>query len=762
MRRNLFFLFILFTPVFLLGKEIISFEVNHLPPEKPEEGVDISIWIEVLPKDKVDRVYLHYRKIGDEKFRKQRMIKKGDRFYGIISGEVVKEPGFEYFIEAVDIYGEPHNVFFSPSLPKKVLVGAVEEFEFLPALEEEFAIFQEEEIVVAAAKKEQKVSEAPQTVSVLLGEDLRRLPVISLTEAMRLLPGAEVYNVYPSFTVVGIRGFSDEFNNLIVLLLDGREMNVELFGAPLWEQLPVGIEDVERIEVIKGPGGSLYGPNAFSGVVNIVTRGEKYKGFRFYTGAGAYPFTTRTHISYGNKKKSTFYLVSFNHRQSYYFQTSDNDLLNESLLLKIRSDLEKVSLYGDLDLSYGTGTYLEPFSVFREDPFISFHMRFGTEYRFLKCEAWASRTQWTFHPKDEIFLDKKMDEISISNTTADITLEGRWEHPMGILIGGANFRYNYYTVDYMGNANELRVGVFVQDDVSVTKWLRLNLGVRYDYNNQVQPRVIDTLSVRGSFVFPISENHTIRLFGGRAFRKPSFLEYGLSFSPLRATLPISDPDLRDFNEGFISGELSYSGKLKNIKWEVSGYYNLFQNAISYDYKTNRFSNLKFDSDAIGGEVSVEGVIGKNLTLFANYNYQLVRAMDSNEDYGIEAGKRMTNYPEHKINAGLIMRPVRIFMASFTFSFVSSRYFPVFRDPDKRLDAPDAGGTPVKPYSLSPIYLLNFKIALLLSKERLELGVIGYNMLNRQDRIYPGEELADYTFGGESQPLRIMGYIQGYF
>lgn len=759
-RKIILLLAITLCPYNLFGREVISFELNHIPPEKPTEGEAVSIWVEVLPKNKVKKVYLYYRKIGSEKYKKQRMAGRAGRFYGVISADVVKEPGFEYFIRVIDVYDEPHDVFFSPSLPKKVLVGEVEEFEFIPALEE-FAIFQEEEIVIAAAKKEQRVIEAPQTVSVISGKDLRRLPVISITEALRLIPGAEVFNVYPSFTVVGIRGFSDEFNNLIVLLLDGREMNVELFGAPLWEHLPIGVEDIERIEVIKGPGGSLYGPNAFSGVINIVTRGEKNKGFRFHVSTGAYPFTTRFHLSYANKKKSTFYLISFNHRQSYYFQQAGgNDLLNESLFFKMRSKLEDIKIYGDLDVSYGTGTYLEPFSVFREDPYISAHLRFGTEYKFLKSELWVSRTQWLFHPKERIFLDNGMEEISMSNNTVDVTLEGRWEHPKGLLIGGSDFRYNYYTVEHMGEAGELRAGIFLQEDFTISKWLRLNMGLRFDYNNQVQPiRWFDALSLRGSFIFSISEDHTVRVFGGRAFRKPSFLEYGLYFSPILATLPIYEPMLRDYNEGFISGEVNYSGKVKNLKWSLSVYYNLFQNAIGYHYTENRFLNLKFDSDAIGGEVFMEGVVARRLTLFTNYNYQLVRSKDTDEKFGIEEGKRVKNYPEHKLNVGFIFRPLNILLTSVTFSFVSERTFPVFRDPERNIS--DAG-TPYKSYTVQPIYLLNFKIALLLRRERLEIGIRGYNILNRQHEMYPGEGVAEYIFGGEAQPMKLMGYIQGYF
>jgi len=755
----------------VLGYEIISFEVNHIPPEKPEEGKPLQLWIEVMPLDKVKSAYLFYRKIGEERFIRQKMILKKERFYGTIPGDYVSEPGFEYYIEVINIYEGRHNVFASPRRPQKVLIGEVEEFEYLPALEEELAVFEAEKIVFAAAKKEQKVREAPVTVSVITSDDIRRLPAISITEILRHTPGAEVFNLYPSFTVVGIRGFSDEFNNLIVVLIDGREVNVEMVGAPLWEFLPVAPEDIERIEVIRGPAGSLYGPNAFSGVINIVTKDpEKYKGFHIDTKLGYAPFTSGGSISYAGVTEKSQYRFSIFHRSSYFFEsTTGNDLLNEGLLVKFKRTIgEKGLIFSDLSFTYGKGSYFTPFSVFREDPLMTWHFRLGSGTEFLKAEGYWNRTSFYIKPKEKVFYDNAFHETTMDNDTADITVQGTWDYPFGTLIGGLNYRLNSYRCEHFsfGSQIEHRIGVFLQNDTEVLKWLRITLGVRYDYNDKVQPGIGYSISPRGSFVFLLGENHVMRLTGGRAYRKPSFLEYQMRFTlkNVNVNIPISDSLLMEYNEVFNSGEIGYSGRiLKNLKFDVSVYYSRFENAIGFDYRDKQFHNFKFDASSIGGELSIESIIAKRFTIFANYSIQYITALDDNADMMVKKGEILKEYPMHKANAGFILRPMDWFLFSLSGNFISSREFKVFRDPAKGIESTE----PVKSYELPDLIILNLRVSLLLSKERFELGIIGYNLLNQQERQYPGGAATSatnqsYIFGGETQPLRIMGYISGYF
>jgi iron complex outermembrane receptor protein len=127
--------------------------------------------------------------------------------------------------------------------------------------------------VTLAGRTEQVVTDTAAAVYVVTYEDLRRSGVSSLAEALRLVPGMQVAQINASKWAVTARGFNSRFANKLQVLLDGRSVYTPLFSGVDWESLDVPLEDVERIEVIRGPGATLWGSNAVNGVVNIVTRG---------------------------------------------------------------------------------------------------------------------------------------------------------------------------------------------------------------------------------------------------------------------------------------------------------------------------------------------------------------------------------------------------------------------------------------------------------------------------------------------------------
>ena len=89
-----------------------------------------------------------------------------------------------------------------------------------------------------------------------------------------------------SQTEVSMRGFNQPFQNKVLVLINGRSTFVDLLGATFWATLPIGVEDIERIEVVRGPGSALYGADAFNGVINIITKapGEGKSGFNIVYG----------------------------------------------------------------------------------------------------------------------------------------------------------------------------------------------------------------------------------------------------------------------------------------------------------------------------------------------------------------------------------------------------------------------------------------------------------------------------------------------
>ena len=126
--------------------------------------------------------------------------------------------------------------------------------------------------VATVSRKAQKLSETPAAVTVLSAEDIRRSGARSVPEALREVPGVNVAQIGAGRWAVGVRGVEGRYSNKLLVQIDGRSVYSPLFSGVFWEGLDVMLEDVERIEVVRGPGASLWGSNAVNGVINIVTR----------------------------------------------------------------------------------------------------------------------------------------------------------------------------------------------------------------------------------------------------------------------------------------------------------------------------------------------------------------------------------------------------------------------------------------------------------------------------------------------------------
>ena len=126
--------------------------------------------------------------------------------------------------------------------------------------------------ITSVAKKPQKKSAAAAAIFVITNDDLRRWGVTSIPEALRRVPGVDVAKIDANKWAITSRGFNSRFANKLLVLIDGRSVYTPLFAGVYWDNQDVVLQDVERIEVIRGPGGTLWGANAVNGVINIITK----------------------------------------------------------------------------------------------------------------------------------------------------------------------------------------------------------------------------------------------------------------------------------------------------------------------------------------------------------------------------------------------------------------------------------------------------------------------------------------------------------
>jgi len=126
--------------------------------------------------------------------------------------------------------------------------------------------------VTSVSKRPERLADAPASIFVITGEDIRRAGATRLPEALRLAPNLEVARVSASSYAISARGFNNTIDNKLLVLIDGRTVYTPLFSGVFWDAQDVMLEDVERIEVISGPGATLWGANAVNGVINVITR----------------------------------------------------------------------------------------------------------------------------------------------------------------------------------------------------------------------------------------------------------------------------------------------------------------------------------------------------------------------------------------------------------------------------------------------------------------------------------------------------------
>ena len=129
--------------------------------------------------------------------------------------------------------------------------------------------------VTTASKEPEQVWRTPAAIYVITQEDIRRSGATSIPEILRLAPGLEVARTDSDHWAVGVRGFGGQFSKSLLMMIDGRSVYSPLFAGVYWQVQDTLLEDIERIEVIRGPGGTIWGANAVNGVINIITKSTK-------------------------------------------------------------------------------------------------------------------------------------------------------------------------------------------------------------------------------------------------------------------------------------------------------------------------------------------------------------------------------------------------------------------------------------------------------------------------------------------------------
>lgn len=205
-------------------------------------------------------------------------------------------------------------------------------------------------VIISASRLTQPTAEAPSATTIIDREMIRASGFREIADLLRLAPGFYVAHANGNQPVVSYHGFTGEFSPRLQVLLDGRSIYLPIFGSVEWADLPIAIDDIERIEVVRGPNAASYGANAFSGAINIMTRHPStQKGAYAEANVGNHDIRDGT-FRYSSNIANTAYRATLGYRNDDGFKQRVDDMT--SRFLNIRGDTQ-LSLTDDLDFQLG-------------------------------------------------------------------------------------------------------------------------------------------------------------------------------------------------------------------------------------------------------------------------------------------------------------------------------------------------------------------------------------------------------------------------
>jgi iron complex outermembrane receptor protein len=664
-------------------------------------------------------------------------------------------------------------------------------------IDDEFALLEEElaaDEVRSASKHRQSIFWSPSAITVLTREDIRSSGAATLSDLLRRVPGFDVYEAKCSYPLVGARALTDESNNLVLVLVDGREIVAEFIGITLWSALPFDLEDIERIEVIRGPGSTLYGANAFTAVLNITTVSDRpvaRAGFALRSGEGGYyQLMGRASDSWDVSGGTLSLGLSLGMDGS----RSPSDARDQILYIYRAQGHLRYRRGQSLDLSLlagvlpGGGTFFTIIGDMRISEAVNYWLMGKAEFALgeiarLKAQLYLNNWQGNFHSRGSfsaynIWIATPPDFFIYSPTIdGQIQVDLQLSEDL-LLIGGANLRYvtldseNYVPSSIL----EFRGAVFVHAQWILADMLQFTGGLRVDLSTEIEPAI----SPRTVVVFRPRPNHALRLGYGLAFRKPSLYESQVhprifNFNPAtpeiveKMTTSIGNEGL--VNEKVHSFEAGWLARFSEDRLQISVdlFFNVYQDTISFvvdiqerlglpdiNGSTIQYDNEDGEIYAMGGEAGAAWRLDDNWSIWGNLGVRRVTTEES--------GDRVTSEPTLRANLGGRYAPASGLIADLALHYVSA-YEPLLTDPENVFNERE-------PFPLGNDLLLIGRLGYRFSMgddRSLEGGLTVRTPVGLPFREHPGvpiqrtpQSVTASDFGGEMLMRWVSLYLRGSF
>ena len=459
--------------------------------------------------------------------------------------------------------------------------------------------------VTSVSKRTQKVADAAAAVFVITQEDIRRSGATSIPEALRLVPGLEVARIDENKWAIASRGFNGRFDNKLLVLIDGRSVYTPLFSGVYWNVQDVMLEDIDRIEVIRGPGATLWGANAVNGVINIISKKAKDTQSGVVTAGAGSEERGSGGVRYGSKIGDTSYRAYgkyFNWGPSLYPTGMTAHDGWDAMRGGFRADwtpagANSLTLQGDIYHSkYGETLTVPSLNA----PYSSTFPNNGNYSGGNILGRWNHSSEGS-----SMSLQMYYDNTTIADNSLFVDHQNIFDMDFqhGFHVGdsqqfvwGLGYRSirdrndSSFSVSLQPNQVTLNhFSAFVQDEISlVDNRLRLTFGSKFEHNDftgfEVQPNA--------RLLWTLTPNQSVWTAVSRAVRTPALTEEGLRLNS--AVIPPATPTNPTPFPAVVTVFGSHQFQSEDLLAYELGYRVQVTSSLSADIATfyNRYSNLR--------------------------------------------------------------------------------------------------------------------------------------------------------------------------
>jgi len=431
--------------------------------------------------------------------------------------------------------------------------------------------------ITSVSKRPEPLSTAPSSVYVITNDDIRRSGALSLPEALRLAPNLHVARIDALDYAISARGLNGfESANKLLVLIDGRSVYSALFSGVDWDQQHVMLEDVERIEVISGPGGTLWGANAVNGVINVITRDARETDGLLVSASGG-SLDSVANVRYGGSFNGGGWRAYVSGYERGSLEKADGADANDGwdgVQAGFRTDLslgrDSLTLQGDvrdnsIDQSIGLPGYVRGGNLLAR-----WERRLG-EGSALEVQAYYDRVR-----REARGIYDALDAFDVQAQHAFT-----WRNRHQIVWGGGwrvaedDFRnfVNGFVLDPLSKRTSLG-NVFVQDKIQLSPALDLTVGVKYEHSSYTGADWLPSARLS----WRLSDRSMLWGAVSRSVRTPSRLERDLVFPGIVVNGTFG-------TEKLVAWEAGWRGRpLENLSLSVSAFFNQYD-----DLRTNELS-----------------------------------------------------------------------------------------------------------------------------------------------------------------------------